>query len=593
MKKAGIILITLSLIGLLCSHLQAKEDFAKKAQKSMDFMEYDLAIENFGQAIQEDPQRRDVRIKMAYAHFRLRQLNDAASLLTDELALFPDNLDAFILLSVVYFNQDRLDEAAAVCRKFNQVLEDAVLEEARKKGLKLTRREDKREFSLNYDYFVDRVRNKNPNFGLPSFVLGYYHKKRGDLDEAAKNFSLAIQRKYDLVDCYLQLIDIELEKESWQTGLMKSQEAIRAAGERSRFYALMGYALSHTKAAEQALLYLKRAVELKPYHVEALINLAKVYYNQRKFNLAVPLLKKVLELVPFDFTAKLLLGRSLESKSMREEESRPRLTKDFVDGVELKYEYTFAADINSVLQAVNQFAISLVRSGHLNEAVNYMGSFLELNDLSPELNYNLAQLYNTLDVVDKALRYAWRATELKDDYRDAYDLVGNIFFKMGDYANSIRSYEKVVVLDPKDAMSYYNLGCAYSAAENFVKAEENWKSAIQKEKGRRRGSQAEETFEDELEISLTVMSRPISFKAHKALGDYYLQHKMMNEALQEYKQAVSLEPGDPEPYYEIGKIYEVQERTQDAIRYYKRYLYLGGKREQEVKNKIEKLNQQI
>ena len=68
---------------------------------------------------------------------------------------------------------------------------------------------------------------------------------------------------------------------------------------------------------------------------------------------------------------------------------------------------------------------------------------------------------------------------------------------------------------------------------------------------------------------------------------------MTNEALEEFKRAVSLEPGDPESYYEIGKIYQAQKKIQEAIRYYKRYLYLGGKREQKVKDIIEKLEKQI
>lgn len=592
-KKTSIITSSIFLFVIFLPLLQAKEDLAKKAHESMDLLNYRQAIKYFGQAILEKPLEKGIRAKQAYAYFRLREYEDALRVLKEELALFPDNYDAFILLSHIYFSEGKLKEATRICLEFNQTLENAVREKAEEDGLKFTRLKDRHEFLENYEFFVDKVREKNPNFGLPYFILGFHHKKSGDFEKAIRNFHLAIQRKYDPVECYIQLIDIELNKKDWQEALIRSSEAIRKQGKQSEFYFLMGYAFSQIGEIEKAVSCFQRAVELKPFHVEAIRNLAKIYFNQEDFGQAIHLFKRILKLISYDYQAKFLLERALEEKSFFSEENEPRLTKYFVDEVDLKYKYVFEADINSVVKKINQYALDSVRSGQLNEAVRVIKSFLEINDLSPELNYNLAQLYNGLNVLKKALKYAWRAIELKNDYRDAYDLVGNTFFKMKDYENSIKAYEEVISIDPKDAMGYYNLGCAYLAVQNFPKAEENWKNAILREKRIKRRKREDQSSVDELDISLTVLKRPVSFGAHKSLGILYLRQNLHEKALEEFKNAIALEPADPEPYYEIGKIYKDQKKATDAIEYFKKYLYRGGKKEQEVKEILNKLKKRL
>jgi tetratricopeptide (TPR) repeat protein len=60
------------------------------------------------------------------------------------------------------------------------------------------------------------------------------------------------------------------------------------------------------------------------------------------------------------------------------------------------------------------------------------------------------------------------------------------------------------------------------------------------------------------------------------------------KALKEFKKAIKLEPDDPEPYYELGNIYNKKSEHNEkyvrkAVFYYEKYLYLGGEKEEEVK----------
>ena len=95
--------------------------------------------------------------------------------------------------------------------------------------------------------------------------------------------------------------------------------------------------------------------------------------------------------------------------------------------------------------------------------------------------------------------------------------------------------------------------------------------------------------ENGLQIAVTAVKRPVSFDAHKALGKLYLRMKLDSQALQEFLAAIELEPSDSDPYYEVGKILLKQDEREKAVEYFELYLYLGRKKEDEVKAILKKI----
>lgn len=80
------------------------------------------------------------------------------------------------------------------------------------------------------------------------------------------------------------------------------------------------------------------------------------------------------------------------------------------------------------------------------------------------------------------------------------------------------------------------------------------------------------------------MDGSISFEKSKT-DNYFLvrAREGFEKALEEFDKAMKLEPSDSEPYYELGKIYQKREEFEKAIFCFEKYLYLGGKKEAEVK----------
>lgn len=572
-KKIFTILFIILFLGTINPFLLAKRNLVKKAQESMDFMAYEQAANYLEETILADPDKKDLRAQQGFAYFRLGKHAEAARVLKEEITLFPDNYNAFILLAYIDFNQAKLEEAAKVCLDFHAGFEKTVKDKTLKKHSRYALYDKKEHLEKTRAKF----QKKNPNLSLPYFVLGLYHQKCGNLVKASENFILALERGYDSMECHIQLINLELIKENWQESLTISAQALQSEGSQSEFYFLMGYAFYHLGEIENAKLHFEKTLELKPYLVDAIKNLAKIHCQQDELEKAIPLLKKALKIAPLDFEVRFLLEDLLKDISI--EKKILKLSKDFIDKVSLKYKYSFKTDMNQVISYINEYTLALVRLGKLNEATSFLRSFFEIYDLSPALNYNLGHLYNMHNLLGEALKAAWKAVELKKDYKDAYDLVGSIFFKMLDFENSLRFYKKVIQIDPKDAMGYYNLGLVHSVMKDFAKAEENWKKAIDYEKLIKEKKEKRKIPEDDLDLSLIVKARPVSFEAHKSLGNLYIKQDKKAKALEEFKKAIELEPADPEPYYEIGKIYYQQKDTEKATFYFDKYLYLGGKKE--------------
>lgn len=584
MKKLLLVFSLFLPIAVVHSFLPAETKLIKSARKSMDYMSYKQAVSYLKQALSKKSGQKDVRIYLAFAYSRMGKDEEAIRALKEEIFLFPDSLNAFILLGYLYFNQGHYDKAVSTCHDFEAVVENAAKAEAKKDGLDLLKRSHLVIFSSRHQYFVGKVRAKNSNFCLPYFILGLFYKKSGNFRKAANNFEYALEWGYDPVECHIQLIDAELAKENWKGALSKSQEALEAEGPQAEFNFLMGFSYHHLGEKENAVRCFKKSIELKPYLRESLKNLAKIYIGQEEFKNAIPLLRKVLKMGAFDQESYSLLKLALLRQAAgagqnKNEKISTQLSKHFIDEVELEYKYDFAADANDVVWGINIVALDLIEGGRISAAANLMQNFLEIHDLSPELNYNLAKLYKINKNLGKALQYAWRAKELKEDYKDAFDLVASIFFELEDFEESVKFYEKVIELDPKDAMSHFNLGCVCFSIKDYEKAEEHWRKAIKNEQKIKKAKEKDKPSQGELSLDITVKVWPISFESHKSLGHLYLRKNLREKALDEFIKAIELEPEDPGPYFEVGKIYFELKDQKKATFYFDKYIYLGGNEE--------------
>ena len=618
MKKFPPIFLALILIsGISISQAREKE-IIKRADLLLDMMEYKSAITNYLRVYSLNPQRQNIRKKMGYAYFQLGHINDALGYLKEELALFPDNGDGYSLFVHVLFESDKIRENYSFLE------------------------------SLDLQTQVDK---ENLNPGLGDFILGMYFKEKENYDKATQYFRKALERGYEPMKCYVQLLDmclvrIERSTERPVSGLPREglgmvilNEAKKTyGGTPSEIYFLLGLRHFENARIKEAIESFEISARLRPDIdlKDSLFNLACICYNRKDFEKASEYFRKIIETDPGDAEVKFYLNccreeldTSLDRRKLIHEECPKRidLSREFMDRPDMKYRYQFTNKPAFILQNINNIAIDLVQNNNFHEALERFHNGLKISPESPVLNLNAAIVYSWLDDLDASEKHALLALRKKgfgrvrksrtrqtattakaplsewmfrvaleegNYFSDAYNHLGTIYFKKGEFNKAKSAFRKTIEIDPYDARGHFNLGCAYRALGNGNKAEEEWKLALKHERESKGKRKSGYFSEDQLEIALIVQETRISFKAHKYLGELYLDKNLTDRALKEFEKAVNLEPDDPDPYYGIGKIYhkktiQNEKYLRKAVFYFEKYLYLGGKKEKEVRELLNSL----
>ena len=628
-KIATHFIFTLIAVLLVNSHLSysypEQEDLIERADLMLDMMEYESAIMNYMKVLSQNPQQRDVRKKIGYAYYQLEKIDDALNYLREELTLFPDNRDAYDLLTYILYKFNKLHEADSFLKGLN---------------------------------FPVSLTEENPHIGgLSCFILGMYSKENKRFDMAETYFRKAVEKGHDPVKCYVQLIDIDLVQGKLDPAVTLEgpsphrilPEALEACGLQPEFHFMNG--LRYFEKAKSNVYFFRRSIrffelasELKPNFKEALFNLACISYNFNDVSKASEYFLKILEIEPEDADVKFYLDccrkkldKSLDKKLISEQCPKwIELSREFIDNPDREYEYKYHNDIEFVFENIIYLALEYVRVGRFQKALKRFSNGLKINPNSPGIHSNMGLVYSWLDDFEEAEKHTLLALREKDFigrvpasrkreiqrkmkaskqkatvvplsewtfdaalkqgnyFLDAYNSLGTLYFERKEFEKAILAFQKVIEIYQGDAMGHYNLGCVYWAIDDWENAEKEWKDAIKYEEEMKRMEKRGEVSEDQLDVSLIVLYRPVTFRAHKSLGWLYLERNLKEKALKEFEKAIELEPEDPEPYYEIGKIYEERSEHNEkyvrkAISYYEKYLYLGGEREAEVKERLKSL----
>jgi len=562
-----LILFIIIMLGIGHIGWSAVDDSLKRARQYADMALFGQAASYYESYISEKPNKRDVRVELAFAYMKLERYDDAVRVLEEEINRFSGVYEAYILLGAVYFAQGRLEESADSSRMVAAEIEE-----------KLMRRQSARRYASRdaQQRALNKMAKQTKNLGVPYFILGLHQKKLGAYPEAEGYLRMAQRAGYDAVACNIHLIDIELQRKDWLSARNKADAALVLLGRYAELYFLKGYAAYRMEEKFEAEECFQLASEIKPYFDEAVKNWAKLLMQDLKYEKAQVLLQRVYKLKPYDLQSGFLLESAAEKKPSP---SISTLTKDFVDESEILYRYTFHSNLEFVLTAVNSTFMSQLRAGNLADAAGYLSAFLKLHKTSPDLNYNLALIYNIRELPGLALEYASRSTELKENYKEAFDLIGNVFFKFKDYENSLLYYRKVMSLDPKDPMSHHNLGMVYFSQKKYAQAEQSFRQAIENEKASRKAEKKTRRSKKGLQVYLTVTTRTVAFESHKALGNIHMERGNPEEALAEYIIASELEPRDPDVHLRIGKIWFDRKDDGKAKHYFDIYRELGGEEE--------------
>ncbi len=634
------ILLAVFLINTYSISSSQQKDIIKEADLFLDMMEYKAAIFNYMQALSDVSLQRDVRKNIGYAYFKLGKIDEALKYIKEELSIFPDNGDACDLLIYVLFKLNMLEEAHDLIR--NHEVQFKPEEDNPNSGLG--------DF-IHGMYFKDKkeyreARNFFRRAGERGYQLLKCYVQLADIELTLGNKRDFLNVSAGAKEKHAELHEIpstqyELFEFCFMYGLLYYAQFKQDIDR--------GHQPSYLHHSYERF---KEALRLKPDSKDTLFNLACITYNFRQYKEAAQYFEKILEIEPGNTEVAFYLDRCLIklNKSSKEKMTGVQLpknlnlSKDFIENPEIEYKYQFKNDLPYVFQSIQYLALDFVKQGKLDAAIKRYHNGLKIDKESPGISFNLGMVYFWQDNLKEAEKHALMALRRKYFYAtrpdilsrgrlrdrkiaitirkarnvhespdipiskwtfymalkegnyfiEAYDLLGNIYFKKGEINKSVIAFKKSIEIQQKDPMGHYNLGCSYLHLNNRSNAEKEWKKAIKYEKESKKIKGRGKISEDQLEVSLIVVKRPVSVRARKSLGQLYVTKNLPEKALKEFKKAIKLEPDDPELYYELGNIYNKKSEQNEkyvrkAVFYYEKYLYLGGEKEEEVKELLKPL----
>ena len=218
------------------------------------------------------------------------------------------------------------------------------------------------------------------------------------------------------------------------------------------------------------------------------------------------------------------------------------------------------------------------KQGHPAEATQALAESIKLAP-NKEANYlDLGNILIAQHSLPSALQSAKQATDTFPNSAAALELRGSVEMRMGQFTDSIGSYQKAIQLDPSRANSILGLAQAQYAAGISKDAYANFETGIKRfPKDARFPAQyaavllkqsetedaATEMRADQLLRSALVLNPKLP-DVHYQLGNLALKKGRLVEAQQQLEQSIKFDPAATQPHFALARVYRRQGRQQDA-----------------------------
>ncbi|HEV7681593.1 MAG TPA: tetratricopeptide repeat protein [Pyrinomonadaceae bacterium] len=228
------------------------------------------------------------------------------------------------------------------------------------------------------------------------------------------------------------------------------------------------------------------------------------------------------------------------------------------DPIRKHYEAAEAARSAGNLEAAESEYTAIVAEGYQRlgkvysaqsdqlRAINVLESAQRYRPDSPDLLTDLAIAYFSAQQYEKALVPAAKALTVAPENAGAHQMLGKTYFMLGDLGKSISELETAAKLAPDDIDVAYTLGIAYLRNRQPVEAKQRYNALIK-----------------------ILGEQP---QLHVIIGRAYRQSGLLQDAAEEFRTAIILDPRFPRAHYYLGMTYlldEDQKKLPEALAEFK------------------------
>jgi len=170
---------------------------------------------------------------------------------------------------------------------------------------------------------------------------------------------------------------------------------------------------------------------------------------------------------------------------------------------------------------------------------------------NPKAYFELAQIYLSQDFFELAKQNLLKALELKQDYTEAFQILGVIYNKLKNYDNALEVLKRAETINKDYAETYFTLGVTYTRLKKIKLAAES--------------------------IEKGLKLNPNNTNALTNLGAIYEKSGEYDKAIKTIKKSLMINPFNSRAHYNIGLAFMKKNDTNNTIKAFSNAIELGYK----------------
>jgi tetratricopeptide (TPR) repeat protein len=223
-----------------------------------------------------------------------------------------------------------------------------------------------------------------------------------------------------------------------------------------------------------------------------------------------------------------------------------------------------------------------LKQGEFVRATQEFKKVLAIDPTLVEAEVNLGLAYQSLFEYDLAVRHLTKALRERPNLLNAAVIVGMDYLKLDSPQKAVPFLQRALKLDPSNHEARQALGSAYLVQENFRSAAEEFRqvAVIDSDK-------SEAWFKlghEYLDLAARLAYRGAhlyreSAWGHRFLGDLLLQRSRWDDAAQEYRKALGIEPQQSGLHTSLGQVFLHEGKLDEAETEFHQELQLDSQNE--------------
>jgi len=470
---------------------------------------YSMAILEFQDALELDPEASTIIVSMAECYWKLGKAKKSEELLFNALNINPTDNEAREILANQYIYQNKHDKAI---EQYRVLAENAV--------------EGNTKYLIALAKLVLSQNNINESISL--FIKAYEKdKSRIDILEEAANLSLRSRQLEKATNLYKQLIDIDNNNSyylstyidlivmsgDYDNGIVALKSLIDIEGETTERLSQLGILYYNTNRTVKAKPIFNKLLSMDHFDATTMHFLSNIYIEQGILDSALIIANKIIDHHPSDprgyldaaltelnnenpigaieilepvnrtfnneFSIQYLLGSSYqqleeydkatvvlrqslkiypESRGARHTLAIASDALNYWNESDSLYEGLIESDTNDV-QALNNYSYSLVeRNIQLNKALAMAKKAIELEPNNAAYLDTIGWIYYKMDNVEKALSFIRKSVELDNNNAVVLEHLGDVLFSNNQIEEAMLFYLKALDIDKNNEILQQKAG---------------------------------------------------------------------------------------------------------------------------------------